>query len=109
MADPKIGPALTAEEWARVREIGDEAEFAITGPGDAKSWGESILKRSGPGALHAAAALCLHGQPFGPTWGMVKFLRGEGVMLEADGRSERAAEVVRIASFIEALLPPEGA
>jgi hypothetical protein len=53
--------------------------------------------------LHAVAALCLHGQPFGFTWDDVAMLREEGSV----GYPETGRKLRDLADRIEALLPPE--
>lgn len=107
-------PALTREEWERaIEQIAHDEDF-IAGVGH--RLGDAELRSSrrqelaayflesgfprGPEALHAAAALCLHGQPFGFTWEDVATLRSMSARDILDAYDS-------IADRIEALLPPE--
>lgn len=101
--DTKVQPALTPEEWARVRAFGDEAVFSVSGPGDAEGWGQPALRRQGAPGIHALAALCLHGQPFG-------FTREDARTLRECVEHDKPCDIPRLlhlADRIEALLPPE--
>lgn len=83
-----IGPALTAEEWA-------------------KSGSVDVVESSYETGRHAMAALCLYGQEFGFTREDVEWLR----LMALDMADLRAPMNVKacnhLADRIEALLPPE--
>lgn len=127
----KIKPALTPEEWvsypAADLEIRDgEYEVALI-PAMIPSGaiiaiptdyvGGDEYQSTGPdcvipaGALHALAALALHGQPFGFTWEDVDLLRraaedaGVGLYGEEE-RAEAGRDFSALAARIAALLPP---
>ena len=85
-----VKPALTPEEWAG--QLRDPHGLDIDGM---------------RGRPHAVAALCLHGQPFGFTWGDVRELDDAVERLCEVGHVDVAA-VMHIRDRIEALLPPEG-
>ncbi len=111
-------PALTAEEWA------DKRHYAESGTGEmvvnmGKWDGTPYMRHSrlpGPSGSpdrHAAAALCLHNQPFGFTREDVELLQ-EAVIMErgfCDGlpwSNDRKTEMlVDVADRIGALLLPE--
>lgn len=101
METDTVGPALTPEEWAEVAEVTDPA-FALT---------ELRIERDVEDAPHAAAAIYLHGQPFGFTWEMHDALRFCAARTRAhDGPSgtdgNYAALCDEAADRIAALLPP---
>lgn len=122
MTEP-IKPALTAEEWAEVKEwaevLGKAIEAVVTARG-IHSWEEMrafVAKHTGLPPRHATAALALYGQPFG-------FTREDVVKLRAAGDAARDVERFAkergagwddsladwyhsLADRIESLLPPE--
>ena len=133
----RISPALTPEEWAKGghrREFGpdifDRPED-LENPHCVKSFQPGTVRVScgdcvtwGHGAVldaedrHAAAALCLYGQPFGFTREDVEALQFEGNDLlawagDAETDDERRRmnrhgfQLLNVASRIAALLPPE--
>lgn len=109
----EAGPALTPEEWAgpqpHIRRLdllifedpapegGDCVICEDHGP-DAESGRAVIL----PEDRHALAALALHGQPFGFTWGHVDALRE----VIADATGANLGPLHDLADRIAALLPP---
>lgn len=115
----KIEPALTAEEWGH-------PEHRVERNGD-WIYEPPILTCPVVGSLnsgvalgdirHAAAALCLYGQPFGFTREDIKVIRDAardlttGIEDASQVRfAERhAAELNEIADRLESLLPPEKA
>lgn len=114
MPEP-LKPALTPEEWKgdgyACHEI-HPGRLSVVDDGGATTFdmGESCLSLVGR-HRHAAAALCLHGQPFGFTREDVSvlrqlptFVRGLGLGPDPDGV---AAYLPGLADRIEALLPPE--
>lgn len=91
----EIKPALTPAQW----KLHDQWNAGkLIG-------GKLVGGPNLPGDRHGLAARCLHGQPFGFTWGDVDLLRGNA---NADddidaGFNERMRN---LADRIEALLPP---
>ncbi len=109
---PQSGP-LTAEEWEEVLDDIDDDD-----PGER----EKVVARyvevyAHERELACAAALCLHGQPFGFTREDVACLRAaSGAVIYRDafsgelaGDSVESRKLLDLADRIEALLPPEGA
>ena len=98
-------PALTPEEWAIELAQEDAHGWPVGDPRarvgfDGDSWHPK---------LHALAALCLHGQPFGFTREDVAFLR-ETTPADCgiNGYTEKTARrrLANLADRIEALLAP---
>ena len=127
---PEIRPALTAEEWERTnpyRRAGRQQ--GATAGADPIPDGRLIdlchdpeilsallegMGKEHSEKLHALAALCLHGQPFGFTWEDVDALRNWADAEEesrADGAMSSSGVgpgVARsIANRIASLLPPQ--
>lgn len=111
-----IRAALTPEEW-RDGYHSDGLSVVLRGSMGTPGNRVHVAVRDHPlgGALgdprdvHALAALCLHGQPFGFTWEDVEFLRAEGqACIDGDLISDTttAAAFTSLADRIEALLPP---
>ncbi len=98
----KMRPALTPEEWARVKSDGMEPGPTLVGE----------LPYLSESDRHIVAALALHGHPFGFTWEMVRALRSilDRARGEPECLPEWAAEDEELAGAaianIEALLPP---
>jgi len=96
----KIELALTAKEWAEIKEEAEVWEYT------------SLLDAYGLVAAsdcpHAAAALCLHNQPFGFTWKDVELVQ---MWIDAKKHSDQLEGFVqRMESFrdrLAALLPPK--
>lgn len=95
----EIKPALTPEEWADKSAV--------------RPWGifdnvidEASFRDLGPEGKHAAAALCLHGQPYGFTWEDVVLLMAEVSTLTGYIDEEEDAHWRSLADRIAALLPP---
>lgn len=109
----EIKAALTAEEWSTF----DVSGFVNQRPtmvkyidGDVEV-GNTIVPAE---HLHALAALCLHGQPFGFTWEDVEEVRSCALGFRcgdfAGGNGEPyASRLDALADRIAALLPPEDA
>jgi hypothetical protein len=115
----KIAPALTPEEWAEGKKAKaftseykgvlpfEEAVHRGSAYGFALADQYETTSTNDPELMHAAAALCLHGQPFGFTWEDVKMLRDN---VASQGPRESAfGAFLNLADRIAALLPPEGA
>jgi hypothetical protein len=115
-----IEPALTAEEWrggwARTSAPHGE-DWAYLNPysrsmsegidgwvsiGGENGCGDSVGVNVPREDRHALAALCLHGQPFGFTWEMLRAIQLKTVR---DGTPE-AFLVAAACERIAALLPP---
>lgn len=112
----EIKPALSREEWAEGRKVvalpnGTSYErhmAGVTADGDVFVYDPDVVESSviAPGLRHAAAALCLHGQPYG-------FTREDADSLRrvADQMLEHAGEWYEwahgLADRIAALLPEE--
>lgn len=97
----EIKPALAPEEWQNVER--DYPLFRTAGVSDAE-----VLS---PSDRHAAAAVALHGQPFGFTWQDVeRLLSIAGEIREAEGAIPtallKARELESVATRIAALLSP---
>lgn len=101
MSDATIRPALTEPEWATLDDDVSARCDAIT---------DAVHGPATP-RFHAAAALALHGQPFGFTWADVDALTA----LADDYDREHggaygyalAAPVRDVAARLAALLPPQ--
>ena len=106
----KIRPALTAEEWGHEKTGVVRPPEAPLRVFVAHELGDSGAFWQKPATEHQAAALCLHGQPFGFTWIHVRILRSSADLVEEIGGGHyhtEAGELRNIADRIEALLPPE--
>jgi hypothetical protein len=120
-----IRPALSAEEWtprvhykAYVGSDGGDAA-CIRVDGDAQRWMDTgditIHNEYCIDRPHALAALCLYGQPFGFSQEDVERLERVGNDYiawandsdELDRNIEDGFALIRLASRIRALLPPE--
>jgi hypothetical protein len=94
----KVQPALTPEEWELY--LGPREDWELSG--------------NPTQYAHGAAAVLLHGQPFGFTWKDVDLLRGvanywhpqDGDGAEWDEYAGRQAALRNLADRIAALLPP---
>lgn len=97
MADETIGPALTPDEWAWTLSVhgsdlsarADAIEQAVNGPATPR--------------FHMAAAIALHGQPFGFTWADIDAL----LDMMDDARVTQSEAVQPLYEKIVALLPPK--
>lgn len=107
-----VRPALTAEEWAGWSSVGVELDEGVDGV---------LVQRIGvsridiepergtvatfdDGMIHALAALCLHGQPFGFTRADVELVLRHDLY---DHEHPTAKALRDLAGRIAALLPPE--
>ena len=106
MSDETVRPALTPEEWADEvvsRDVGTNFEMV-----EHVERGRAVHMDGwvSGGDLHALAALCLHGQPFGFTREDVRLLHFVMMQFtpETDGWDD---DLTSLADRIEALLPPE--
>ncbi|HXE83415.1 MAG TPA: hypothetical protein VN513_08795 [Gemmatimonadales bacterium] len=115
MSDETVRPALTAEEWERLAcEAPNERVALWTDESNApilviRHRTEDGATMVGSRQLHQAAALALHGQPFGFTRDDVRLLRGVAGDYEVPGGYlQGGRELLDIADRIAALLPPEG-
>lgn len=115
-ANARIGPALSPYEWREndcfrdmsVSRLADECSPICSDRDDTGHW------NSKDNCWHAAAALCLHGQPFGFTHADVRLLRyaADGFektdpSLVTPGWVETIRRWRELADRIAALLPPE--
>lgn len=119
----EIQPALSPEEWAEAGQASPMRSYStldlakMTGDGAWEAANDFLHGCRGD-ARHVLAAICLHGQPFGPNHAHLRALRailGEfrvhrSVKWSDDGRADtqdnlRLAE--ELAGIIAALLPPE--
>jgi hypothetical protein len=105
----EIKPALSAEEWDRLRA--NRRELTAWATEDSVS--VLCVSDSGdpPGAFnpddrHALAALALHGQPFGFTWGDVEDLIGAVDVIRGMGWPGWV-NLDNLRARIAALLPPD--
>lgn len=101
-----VKPALSAEEWADVAS--DPDWWAAEADGLGRVAGECLESRTDAERRHAAAALALHGQPFGFTQEDVELLR-TSIAEDEDGCFDqtRTAMLKGLADRIAALLPRE--
>ncbi|HXE59490.1 MAG TPA: hypothetical protein VN607_02240 [Gemmatimonadaceae bacterium] len=121
MSDETVRPALTAEEWQKLQcdeeakpgvtletvRLANDLEgrpmLVITHHQEADRW-----TALGTRQLHQAAALALHGQPFGPKSHWVEWLDTEIAIWERQEYVGAGVLVLReLRAFIAALLPPE--
>jgi|GEM_PF-2358018 len=115
MSDETVRPALTAEEWKELAchvpletvKLANDLEgrpmLGITHHQEGDRW-----TALGTRQLHQAAALALHGQPFGFTRDDVYLLTGLAHQSYAFRiMAENAAQLRKLAGRIAALLPPE--
>lgn len=91
----RVKPALTPEEWAHVENDG-QVTLIVEG-----------MPSGNPVGRHGAAALCLHGQPFGFWPGLPMTLRIAAMKLRTYTDSpDDWGDLEEAADRIEALLPP---
>jgi hypothetical protein len=104
VTDTKIKPALSPEQWKKEKDYAglpyvlERAAYQVAGR-TYETWDES---------LHALAALCLYGQPFGFSREDVKLLREswpKGVYISTPHSPHE--RLCALADRMEALLPPE--
>lgn len=122
MSNREIAPALTPEEWKGGYYYSDDLRLnrKNAGIGGQPRLNVEVLSHPLGGVtndqrdLHALAALCLYGQPFGFNAIDVEFLNERADAAEAYGRdlmNDRAMESAEkfraLAARIEALLPPD--
>lgn len=97
-----IKPALTPEEWQGAMEQWRSGTVDVE-----DLLGLSANNQSTRKQMHAAAALCLYGQPFGFTREDVKELRAVAEDYEYRGLDPSPFDTLNaLADRIEALLPP---
>lgn len=103
-----ITPALTAEEW---KEFTDDAGWLAHAQQElGNRAGEIAQQRMGTGRVHAAAALALHGQPFGFRVEDAKLCVWAAQKLRVLTNSpDDWTDLDDLAARLTALLPPEGA
>jgi hypothetical protein len=99
-----VEAALTPDEWARRETAIERGEFGENGQVWICEDGTIGVAASGASYEiahpHGAAALCLHGQPFGFTWEDVRLLE------RLRGRTDEDEDAIgHLTDRIEALLP----
>jgi hypothetical protein len=112
----EIKPALTAEEWATVRDggewkakVGQPLEVSLYGGGGVDFLALPDAHLLGPDR-HALAALALYWQEFGFTWDDIVDLSHAANLIESEwgvGEGGTESKLREIAARIAALLPPE--
>lgn len=102
----EISAAMTPEEWAEflaAGETADESERSMKRNRLRRIMADAALNAR---RYRAAAAITLHGLPFGFTWEDVDALRGAADHEDRSGNSEEVAQLRDLGERIAALLPP---